>query len=61
MHGAVQERSQSTSSHGPARNAAIAQNMRLPRKRSQALRECAAGVMTAVAFGLVPRLLLQQA
>jgi len=59
MHGAVQWRGQSAFANGPARNAAIAQNMRLPWKRSQALRECAAGVMTAVAFGLVPRLLLE--
>jgi len=55
----MQGRSQSASANGRASNAAIAQNMRLPRKRSQALRECAAGVMTAVAFGLVPRLLLE--
>jgi hypothetical protein len=57
----VQGRSQSASASGLASNGAIAQTMRLSLKRSQAMRESAGGVMTAVAFGVVPRLLLKRA
>jgi hypothetical protein len=55
----MQGRSQSASATTPASSVAIAQDMRLPRKRSQELRDYAAGGTRAAGFGVVLRLLLK--
>ena len=58
MFDAMQGRRHAASAISPARSTAIAQDMRLPRRRSQELREYAADVVRGVAVGVVPRLLL---